>query len=328
MSLKKQLLELLDGSRGEYISGQELADAVNVTRSAVWKAIKALKAEGLCIKSSTNKGYCLSEDEDILSETAVQAYLSKAASDLRIEVADCLPSTNSAVRALAVGGEREGKVIIACSQTEGRGRLDRRFFSPGTTGLYMSILLRPSIPAADSALITTAAAVSAARAIERLSRKTAQIKWVNDVFLDGKKVCGILTEAGISLESSTLDYAVLGIGINLLPPAGGFPQELSSVATSVFDDRKPRGNIRGRLAAEVLNNFMEYYKELCERTFLPEYKKRLFVLGKRVTVLRGEEQREAVPLDINEHCHLLVRYDDGTEEYLTGGEISIRPCEI
>lgn len=276
------------------------------------------------IKAAINKGYSLSPNTDVLSAYAISKYLNEEYQNLRIEVFKTLTSTNEAVRKLAINGEAEGKVIISEEQTAGRGRGNRSFFSPAGTGIYMSILLRPKLIAADSALLTTAAAAAVAAAIERISGKNTQIKWINDIYVQGRKVCGILTEASMSLKGGGLDYAVLGIGINVSPPSGGFPEELAGIAAAIFSKGDNMGDIRNRLTAEVLNSFMAYYSHLADKPFLPEYKKRIFILGKTVTVLKGEGQREATALDIDSACRLKVRYGDGAEEYLSSGEIRIK----
>lgn len=322
MSVKNDLLKLLEKSRGDYISGEQLAEKLGVSRAAIWKAIKSLKTGGYSISAVPNKGYSLAENTDILSEESIVKYLGDAASDLRISVYKVLPSTNKFARELAEEGEGEGKVIFAESQTNGHGRRGRDFFSPESTGIYMSLLLRPHFPAYQSLLLTTAAAVASARAIEDVSGKPAMIKWVNDVYMDNRKVCGILTEASLSLESGGLNYAVLGIGINVLPPKGGFPDSISNIAANVVDN--VTGDVRSRLAAKVLTYFMEYYKDLTSKPFFDEYRRRLFFLGKKITILRGTSSTPATALDIDEDFHLLVQYEDGTKEYLSSGEISIK----
>lgn len=324
MTVKERILALLDGNKGEYISGEEIAGQLSITRSAVWKSIKSLQNEGYSIKAVTNKGYSLSPNTDILSASAISNYLNEQCQQLNIEVFKTLPSTNEAIKKLALNGEAEGKVILSEEQSAGRGRKSRNFYSPPGTGIYMSILLRPKISASESFLLTTSAAVAVSMAIERISGKETKIKWVNDVFMHDKKVCGILTEASLSLESGLLDYAVLGIGINVSLPSNGFPEEITDIATSVFSDDKSSESIRNRLAAEVLNHFMSFYEHLTERLFLPEYKKRLLFLGKAVTVLKENEQREATAIDIDDECRLKVRYENGEEEYLSSGEVSIK----
>lgn len=322
MTVKEHILTLLDGNKGGYISGEEIAGRLSVTRSAVWKAIKSLQQDGYSIQAVTNKGYSLSPHTDILSAGAISKYLDTQSQQMRIEVFKTIPSTNEAVKVLASNGEPEGKVILSEEQTAGRGRKGRKFFSPPGTGIYMSILLRPKLSAAESILLTTSAAVAVALAIESVSGKDTQIKWVNDVFMDGKKVCGILTEASMSLENGWLDYAVLGIGINVSLPTGGFPNDLTGIATSVFSEGNPHGDLRNRLVAEVLNHFMGYYEHLTDRMFLSEYRQRIMLLGKPVTVMKDNKQREATAIDIDNDCRLKVRYENGDEEYLSSGEVS------
>lgn len=324
MTVKEHILSLLDGNKGEYISGEEIAVQLSVSRSAVWKAIKSLRSDGYPIQAVTNKGYSLSPHTDILSASAISKYLDTRGQKLRVEVLKTISSTNEAVKNLASNGEAEGKVILSEEQTAGRGRKGRKFFSPPGTGLYMSILLRPKLSAADSALLTTSAAVAVALSLESVSGKETQIKWVNDVFMEGKKVCGILTEASMSLENGLLDYAVLGIGINVALPSDGFPNDLTEIATSVFPESIHYDDLRNRLVAEILNNFMGFYEHLTDRLFLSEYRKRIISLGKPVTVIKDNKQRKATAIDINSDCHLKVRYENGDEEYLSSGEVSIK----
>lgn len=322
MTVKEHILALLDGNKGGYISGEEIAGQLSVTRSAVWKAIKSLQTDGYSIQAVTNKGYSLSPYTDILSAAAISRYLDVQGQKLRVEVFKTLPSTNEAVKILASNGEAEGKVILSEEQTAGRGRKGRKFFSPPGTGIYMSILLRPKLSAAESTLLTTSAAVAVALAIESVSGKNTQIKWVNDVFMEGKKVCGILTEASMSLEHGWLDYAVLGIGINVTLPTGGFPDELTGIARSIFFESNHHGDLRNRLVAEVLNHFMGYYEHLTDKLFLSEYRKRIISMGRPVMVTKDNKQREAIAIDIDNDCRLKVRYDNGDEEYLSSGEVS------
>ncbi len=231
-------------------------------------------------------------------------------------------STNDDVKAAARLEEPEGLVIIADHQTAGRGRLRRAFFSPDGTGLYMSMLLRPSMRAADSVLVTAAAAVVVAEAIDHVSGKNARIKWVNDIFLDGKKVCGILTEGAVGPDGR-LQYAVLGIGVNIAPPPGGFPEGLHDIACAVFDNHAPE-NARALLAAEILTRFFRY-RALEERAFLPAYRARSMVLGKPILVSLGEEKFSARALSIDDDCRLIVETDCGVLP-LCAGEVSIRPA--
>lgn len=326
MSVKEQLLILLEENRTQannWLSGEQLAGQMQVSRAAVWKAVQALREEGVEILSAAHQGYRLSQAGDHLSKAGICAAFEKELNALQINVLPTVDSTNTCVRALAVQGCPEGTVLVAGSQTAGRGRLGRSFYSPGDTGLYMSVLVRPTLEASRAVLLTTAAAVAVCEALEAVTGRQAQIKWVNDVFLDGKKVCGILTEAAFGTESGTLEYAIAGIGINVYPPQGGFPEALQDIAGSVYPAAQP-GGVRNRLAAAVLARFWHYYRSLEKREFLPEYRRRSLVLGREIVIQQHGTERRATALAIDEDCHLLVQHPDGSEELLSTGEISVR----
>ncbi len=328
MDLKDQVLETLERNKGCFVSGNELAAALHFSRNAVWKAVNALKSEGHAIQASTNKGYCLAAGSAVLSKASIDKHLGEFADVFSVEVQKTVDSTNTAVKTKAFQGAPEGTVITAVEQTGGRGRRGRRFFSPAGTGVYFSVLLRPSVRALDATLITTAAAVAVAASIEAVTGAEAKIKWVNDVFVGGKKVCGILTEGAFDMESGGLEYAVLGIGVNIVKPEAGYPAEISNVAGALFDGGEPEPETRSRLIAEILKRFWSYYGNLAEKTFLPEYKARSFVIGHDVDVLSGDTSRRAQALDIDDDCRLLVRFEDGSTEALSSGEVSIRPRSI
>ncbi len=239
--------------------------------------------------------------------------------EVQMEYYDCVDSTNRLAKERAEQGAPEGLCIISNAQTAGRGRLGRSFSSPADTGLYMSLVLRPLLPAQKVLSVTTAAAVAVCRAIERVSDRKAQIKWVNDVYCDGKKVCGILTEAGF--QGDKLRYAVLGIGINVCDPVGGFPDEIADIAASVFG--KGAGD-RDALAKAVLDAFCEEYAHLAQERYVAEYRARSCLVGKPVTVKAPDGDREATALGVDEQCRLLVRYTNGGEDALSSGDVSIR----
>ncbi|MEG1887522.1 MAG: biotin--[acetyl-CoA-carboxylase] ligase, partial [Oscillospiraceae bacterium] len=325
MTVKQQIKLLFENRRGEYISGEELAQTLNVSRAAIWKAVKSLKDEGYAIAAATNKGYMLSKDSDMLSAEAISSFLEQSDFPLKIEVYKSVVSTNSIAKERASQNEAEGLVILAENQTAGKGRMGRSFYSPASSGIYMSILLRPKPPMVEAIKLTTAAAVAVSRAIEKLSDKKPQIKWVNDIYIGGKKVCGILTEGAVSMESGDLEYAVLGIGINVFDPQDGFPNEIENIANSVFG--KKRASLRNELVAETLNQFIKIYSDIGNDDYYNEYKKRSFVIGKEINVIKGKLSDTATVLDIDEGCRLKVRFSDGCEQYLSSGEISIRMPE-
>jgi BirA family biotin operon repressor/biotin-[acetyl-CoA-carboxylase] ligase len=194
MDLKEQVLKELENHKGEYVSGGKLAETLHFSRNAVWKAVKSLVADGHDIQAVTNKGYRLSPDSDVLTAAAVEKHLGALAGVFDIDYRATVTSTNSVLKDLAAGGAREGTVVAAITQTAGRGRFGRSFYSPADSGVYFSVLLRPGVGAPDATLLTTAAAVAVARAVEDVTGAPARIKWVNDVYCGGKKVCGILTE--------------------------------------------------------------------------------------------------------------------------------------
>ena len=320
MSTKEELLNLFEQNKGIYLSGEEIADSLDISRTAVWKAVNSLRNDGYDIDAQKTKGYCLSPMTDIVSAQGVNKYLRAG---LDVEVYDEVVSTNTMLRERALNGAKEGLVIIANSQTGGKGRLGRKFFSPLDTGVYISILLRPENIEPQKALkMTTIAAVAACRSIEGVTDRKAQIKWVNDIFMDGLKVAGILTEASISMETGNLEHAIVGIGFNVYEPDGGFPEGLKTIAGSILKDKTP--DAKNRIAAEFLNVFKEIYDDLDASTYYEEYKERCFVIGKDVNVITPVSTKRAKVLDVTSDCALDVLYEDGTRSLLSTGEVSIR----
>lgn len=324
MNVKEKVLEIFENNRGQFISGGELAAKLGVSRNAVWKAVKSLQDEGYEIAAVTNKGYCLDVETDILSVQSISKHLGDEQENFDIEVFKTLDSTNNMLKTMASGGAKEGKVVISEEQTAGKGRMSRSFYSPAGSGLYISLLLRPKFGPEESTFITTAAATAVARAIETISGGDSKIKWVNDIYCNGKKVCGILTEASVNLETGGLEYAVLGIGVNVNPPERGFPEDIKNIASSIFDRIQNTGDVRSRLAAEILKNFWVYYQRLGEKTFLKEYKVRSMIVDQDIMVLQGASSKKAKALEIDDSCHLIVEYEDGSRETLSSGEVSIR----
>lgn len=322
MSVKERLLPLLNDRGKDYLSGEDAAKLLGVSRNAVWKAVSSLKKEGYSIEAVTNRGYRLINSGDILSPAEIEKNLTFLKGKLDIEVKETVTSTNALLKEKAALGADEGTVLVALSQTAGRGRFSRKFFSPADSGIYMSILLRPRISAENAALITTAAAVAVAEAAENLSGRKTGIKWVNDVLIEGKKICGILTEASLNIESGALDYAVLGIGLNAYEPTGGFPDEIKNIAGAIFKERND--GLRSKLTAAVLESFFKYYKDISERKYLKAYRERCIVLGKQINVLSSSGARPATALDIDENCRLRVKYQNGEETLLSSGEVSIK----
>lgn len=318
MTVKEKTLEILEKNKGSFVSGEEISEKLNVTRNSVWKAIKSLKTEGYIISAVTNKGYCLSEKSKVFTSSLVCSQLNDTLREkLNVTVVPVVSSTNTELKAAGEKGGSEGTVLIALEQTEGRGRLGRSFYSPKDTGLYMSILLRPDFSPEESLFITACAAVAASETIDKIGVET-EIKWVNDIYLNGKKVCGILTEASMDFESRRLNYAVLGIGINLI--TAEFPDELKNIAGSVSNKKD---DLRAFIAAEFLNIFFSYYENLCSKSFLSEYRSRSMLIGKEITFSRGNELFDGEVTGIDDEMRLLVRFDNGETEAFSSGEVQL-----
>ena len=247
--------------------------------------------------------------------------LCKELQEIEINILDSVTSTNTLLK-------EQGKIksefytVIASSQTGGRGRLGRSFYSPESSGVYFSVLLKPDLEIAKAILITTAAAVAVTRALEFLGCDNSQIKWVNDVFVNNKKVCGILTESVINTETKKIDFAVLGVGINLVKPNEDFPEDIKNIAGAVFSDEKPF--VKENFVAEFLNEFYKIYKNLNDAEFMGEYKDKCFCIGKEISVISGDSVRQGTAISIDDNARLLVKFSDNHEEFINSGEISIK----
>ena len=320
MNLAEKIYQKLDSCRGKSVSGAEFAREFGVSRNAVWKAVKQLRTDGIKITAVTNRGYTLEESNNVLTVSGIQKYISF---DGRIIIEKSVGSTNDEVKKLALAGAPQWSIVIAEEQTCGRGRYGRAFYSPYGSGLYVSILLRPEFAATDTLYITTSAAVAVCEAIETVCTKKANIKWVNDILIDNQKVCGILTEASYNVENNRLDYAIVGIGINVTEAA--FPPKIKEIATSLFGDGPIPNDCRAKLAGRLLERFRYYYERIPTRAFYREYRRRMLWIGLWVEVNAGNRSGLAQILDLDEHCFLKVRFQDGMVRSLSSGEVSIRP---
>lgn len=243
--------------------------------------------------------------------------------NLDLDIRDSVTSTNTILKTLAIAGKKEGVVVLTTHQTNGRGRMGKTFYSPKSSGVYLSLLLRPNILAKDALQITTLAAVSIANAIENVCHKNALIKWVNDIYIDDKKVCGILAESALSSDGKHLEYVVLGIGINITIPENGFPEEIADIASAICHDGPCDFSIE-LLISTILNNFMDGYINISSKSHVKEYIEKSCVIDKDIFVIKDKERLEATAMAIDEDCRLKVKYVDGTEEWLTYGEISTK----
>ena len=315
MTVKEELMRILTENPGREISGQELADALGVSRTAVWKAANGLVAEGCEIEAGRNRGYRLVNGGDLLSVGAVKAFLPPELQENEIILLKTVDSTNTYAKKLAADGARDGTLVIAEQQTAGRGRRGNSFYSPPKSGLYMTVILRPEMHAADTDLFTICAGCGVCRAVEELSETKPLIKWVNDVYLDGKKICGILSEATTDFESGNVDSVVTGIGINI--STEDFPNGLGSKAGSIGVSIT-----RARLAAAVCRELL-YCLGRSRAENIADYKTRSLVLGRMVSFVRNGESYSAAAVDIDDRGRLVVELVGGGTMALDSGEISV-----
>ncbi len=325
MTRKEECYAILAEQKGDFVSGQSLADRLCISRAAVWKIIAALKKEG-CEILTTHQGYCLQADDSLFSAQSIAARLRGSAKDCKIIVEEEVTSTNLLQKQAGERAEAAPSVLIARAQTQGRGRLGRTFFSPEQTGLYFSILLRPEFDLSQSMFLTVCAAAAVAEAIEAVAQKKTGIKWVNDIFIGNRKVCGILTEAAIDVESRKLRYAVLGVGVNLLAPKSGFPSELSAIAGSVWEAHEVAQS--SALCAEILNRFFDYYAHFDDHRFLESYRDRNILIGKTVQYHKEGQSQSGVVLEIDADAALVLQNEQGEVVRLQCGEVSVRYTDL
>lgn len=320
MTVKSRLLEILEQNKGKILSGEVLAEEMNCTRAAVWKAVKGLREEGYTIEAGPNKGYMLSTESNLLSAEAIRLHLKNTSS--KVMVYKEVDSTNREARKAAMEREAgEGSVVVSQQQNAGRGRRGRSFYSPENAGLYMSVILEPKGKLKDSLFLTTSAATAVYRAVKKVCGVSLEIKWVNDLFFNGKKVCGILTEAVTDFESGDIEFAVAGIGLNLYWEKGKLPKELEDIAGAVCSCKEEAEKIdRNLLVAEIVNCLLE---EVKEQKISQIYVRHNMVPGKKIRILDGEDIREAEALGICDDGKLLVREKNGEETALSYGEVSI-----
>ena len=312
MAVKDKVLAALEQARGERLSGGRLAETLGVSRAAVHKAISTLRADGLAIDGVPGEGYRLACDDDSLTAAGVGALLQTRCIGREIVVVPSITSTNTVMKEQYLD-RPHGFVLAAEEQTGGRGRLGRTFVSPSGTGVYFTILLHPALPLTHIQYATLAAAVAVTQAVSDTAGFTPEIKWVNDVLMQGRKLNGTLTEAVIEGESGTVSSLIIGIGINLRPnPA--WPEEVRRVAGAISDfGPVPR---RAALIASVLTHF--------EGELVALYRERLCCIGRKITVVSPLEKYEAECVGLDGEGHLLIRTADGAETALSTGEISIR----
>lgn len=323
MTIKNKVLQALEANQNSSISGQDLANMLSVSRTAIWKAIKSLKEDGYIINATSNKGYLLSSSSNVLSAEGIREFLPNKYNNIPIHIYKSLTSTNNEAKIAILKDASHGTVIISDEQTNGRGRLGRDFFSPPKSGIYMSIILKPKLNISNSVLITTAVAVAVCLCIDKFSDKQSKIKWVNDIYIDNKKVCGILTEAVTDFESGNVESVIIGIGLNVTTKENSFPSELKTIAGSILHS-DVGFNTRNKLASEIINKVLTICENLEDRSFLEIYKERSMVLGQNILYKKNGEWIEGYAKGIDEYGGLVVFTNNSQSVTLNSGEITVR----
>ncbi len=321
--MKKEILNILK-SNDDFISGQILSDQFGITRAAIWKYITQLKKEGYEIESISRKGYRLISSPDLISSEEITPLLETKVFGKNIIHYDSIHSTNSQAKLLCDEGLQEGSVILSEEQTSGRGRLGRNWSSPKGSSISMSIVLKPEINPVHVSKVTQISAAALSLAFEDMDVQ-CNIKWPNDIIINNKKVCGILTE--MSSELNKINYVVMGIGINVNIDEAAFPDDIKDIATSLKIEYGKHFS-RKQIIASFLKHFEKLYFEFintgsAEISF-EICRKRSLLLGKDIYVIRGSERTPAKAVSIDENGELLVQYADGILSNLISGEVSVR----
>jgi BirA family biotin operon repressor/biotin-[acetyl-CoA-carboxylase] ligase len=315
MTLRDTILYELLLHPDDYISGAGLAERLDVSRNAVWKTIEQLKSEGVQISSVPNRGYKLTEAPDVFCAPYMETLLKGCTTPWNVQWLPETGSTNDVAKSLAAQGAAEGTVIIADRQTGGKGRMGKSFHSPKGS-LYMSLILRPTLPLSDMMAVTACTAAAVHKALSRYNI-TAKIKWVNDLFLNGRKICGILSEGSFNAELLTMDHLVIGIGINLQPDPT-LPDELRPIVTDLLTETRQKIP-RFALAADILRELEDLMAHIQERTFLPIYKDHSMTIGRRVQVQGAGGMFTGTAIGYASDAGLIVAHDDGTQETIRTG---------
>ncbi len=316
MSLKENLMQALEQSREAALSGQALADRFHVSRNAIWKAIQALKEEGVAIESAPNRGYRLAPEYDRASEGVLRRLLADDA--LGIHCLDKVDSTNNQARRLLMSGETAPFLLVAEEQTAGRGRLGRAFYSPAG-GLYLTLAIGAGQAAEDALGVTAYAAVAVAEAVQHICSRTLRIKWVNDLFWEEKKVCGILTEATTDFETGTVESLLIGIGLNLRPTP--WPEPLRNIV----GDLRCTHPVKNLLAAEIAKRLLAYRPGMQDH--LAAYRARSMTLGQQVAWQADGVEHQGLAEDVATTGALIVRDAAGLRHTIRSGEVRLQGAQ-
>ena len=322
---RESVLALLRERQGEYLSGEAMSRNLGISRAGVWKAIEGLRQEGYVIASAPNRGYRLEEAPDRLRAGELSGPLSGALVGSSLLCLDVIDSTNTECKRRAMAGAGQGLVVTAEEQTGGRGRRGRGFQSPRGKGLYLSALFRPDLAPDQVSDFTAWVAVAVCDGIEACCGLRPQIKWTNDIILNGKKLVGILTELGLESESNALDYLVTGIGVNVNHAREDFSPDIRDMAVSLAQ-ALGRPVRRAELAAQIILALDRMYAGYPENKaeYLEKYRAACVTTGHQVQLITPSARREAFALEIDDSFNLVVELPGGSRETISAGEVSVR----
>jgi BirA family biotin operon repressor/biotin-[acetyl-CoA-carboxylase] ligase len=320
--VREKILQAL--RKHTYISGEKLGRELNISRSAVWKHIKELRSKGYKVNSSPHLGYFLVSATDLIVPEEISCNLKTSFIGKKIVYRAEVSSTQDIAGKYAIDKAEEGTAVIAESQTLGKGRKGRAWLSPGSGGIYVSIILRPNIRPVNAVQIPLVVGVALAKAIRKSTSLDARIKWPNDIYINNKKVCGILAE--ISCEVDRINHIIVGIGINANTRMNELPSDIQEVATSIAAEY---GKDISR--AELLRSFFTELEEVYT-TFIndgfddarKQWKKLTNTLGVRVKIIEGDNETRGKALDIDEEGFLVFQADSGDTMHITSGDVSLR----
>ena len=320
--MKEEILRLLRSADG-YISGQELCNRFGVSRTAVWKAINQLKEAGYEIEAQQNKGYRLMAAPDLMTEAEIKSLMHTEWVAKEVLYFDTIDSTNTKAQELAEKGYPSGTLVVADKQESGKGRRGRSWVSPSGTGIFMTLMIKPDINPNNASMLTLVAALAVAKAITSVTGEEALIKWPNDIVVNGKKVCGILTE--MNAQFDYINHIVVGIGINLHNES--FPEEISQMASSLMIEAGGKRFHRAQIIAETMSYFEQYYDTFLKTQDLSalvrEYDELLVNMNKAVRVLDPKEPFDGKAMGITPKGELIVDTWE-SRKLVSSGEVSVR----
>lgn len=322
---RERVLALLRERPREYLSGEAMSRTLGISRAGVWKAVEGLRQEGYTIASAPNRGYRLEDAPDRLRVGELFGLLSDARIGSQLMCLDVIDSTNTECKRQAMAGAAEGLVVTAEEQTGGRGRRGRGFQSPRGKGLYLSALFRPDLEPGQVSDFTAWVAVAVCDGIEACCGLRPQIKWTNDIVLNGKKLVGILTELSLVSESNTLDYLVTGIGVNVNQSPEDFSDDVREMAVSL-SQALGRPVRRAELAARIILALDRMYASYPEdkAEYLEKYRAGCVTTGHQVQLITPTSRRQAFALEIDDDFNLVVEHYNGRRETISAGEVSVR----